>query len=382
MIKESFERVLREYDRKAALKSNPLAYFLVKEFPEDIRSSASITPLYLVDGTAGKGNWPEVPWIGIFDLQITKSAQRGYYIVYLFDAHLDGFHLSLNMGYTQFEQIFTKKKAREAMREKANSLKRLLHSAGDFNFTPISLKAKEDLGRGYEAGHICGKFYAKNYIPDDSFLINDLRNLIGVYRELKGIVGKDIVNFEADQEGKAQHIDAAFIAPTQKIVATELVLEQMPKLTPRKYNSTKPIIFKEEEALANQKRNRKIGEEAENLVFESERQRLIDLGKIDLAEKVKIVSADMSLGYDILSYEVDGKERYIEVKGTPAEYSTFFLSAHELEKSVSLDNYYLFVVHNVRTSKPRIQFVRQPKFQSDTFTIEPRQYIVKYHSKV
>lgn len=38
-------------------------------------------------------------------------------------------------------------------------------------------------------GHICGRFYPRNKIPDDNELINDLRNLIGVYRELVGIVG-------------------------------------------------------------------------------------------------------------------------------------------------------------------------------------------------
>ena len=53
-------------------------------------------------------------------------------------------------------------------------------------------------------------------------------------------------------------------------------------------------------------------------------------------------------GYDILSYNDDGSERYIEVKTTKGDFNTpFYLSARELEFSkLHKDNYYLYRVYD------------------------------------
>jgi hypothetical protein len=87
----------------------------------------------------------------------------------------------------------------------------------------------------------------------------------------------------------------------------------------------------------------------------------------------------MAKGYDILSFEVDGTERQIEVKGsTSNDLNAFFLSEHEREKSKLLSNYYLFIVHGVGSESPIIQFIRKPDFDSKLFALEPRQYLVRY----
>lgn len=39
---------------------------------------------FIVEGSVGKGNWAETPWIAIFDPLVRESAQQGYYVVYLF----------------------------------------------------------------------------------------------------------------------------------------------------------------------------------------------------------------------------------------------------------------------------------------------------------
>ena len=53
------------------------------------------------------------------------------------------------------------------------------------------------------------------------------------------------------------------------------------------------------------------------------------------------------LGFDILSYDAEGNEMYIEVKTTlGTEDSSFFISANELEKSkLYAENYYLYRVY-------------------------------------
>ncbi len=50
------------------------------------------------------GQWTHFPWIAIFDIDITTSAQRGFYPVYLFTEDMrGGVYLSLNQGWTYFK---------------------------------------------------------------------------------------------------------------------------------------------------------------------------------------------------------------------------------------------------------------------------------------
>ena len=49
------------------------------------------------------GNWAQLPWIAIFNPKITKSAQSGYYIVYLFREDMKGVYISLNQGVTEYK---------------------------------------------------------------------------------------------------------------------------------------------------------------------------------------------------------------------------------------------------------------------------------------
>jgi len=52
--------------------------------PLTIKTKAAIGSSYKVQGSAGQATWAEIPWICISDTEITTSAQKGYYIVYLF----------------------------------------------------------------------------------------------------------------------------------------------------------------------------------------------------------------------------------------------------------------------------------------------------------
>lgn len=195
MINEQIENVLQQYkeEKNKSFSDNSLASLIRHTIPENLATSSNISNEYLVYGSSGKGNWAEVPWIGIFDKSITKSAQSGYYIVYLFDAELNRVYLSLNQGWTQFEKRYGRKIGLEKISEKAEELQKKLRSTlSDFTFNVMDLHAKNILGKGYERGHICGKYYIKDNIPDDKVIIDDLRNLLGVYRELKGLVGNNI----------------------------------------------------------------------------------------------------------------------------------------------------------------------------------------------
>ena len=79
--------------------------------------------------------------------------------------------------------------------------------------------------------------------------------------------------------------------------------------------------------------NKSIGLYGEKLVLEYERTRLKLSNRCDLAEQVMHVSETEGdgKGYDILSFNIDGSERFIEVKTTKGDGQTpFYLSANEL----------------------------------------------------
>lgn len=110
-------------------------------------------------------------------------------------------------------------------------------------------------------------------------------------------------------------------------------------------------------------RNRSLGKAGEKFVLEVERMRLAWLNREDLAGKVRWV-ADQDgdgAGFDILSFEADGKERLIEVKTTNgSEKTPFFLTRNEMVRAgAESDAWRLYRVHLFAQS-PRIFTLRHP----------------------
>jgi len=83
-------------------------------------------------------------------------------------------------------------------------------------------------------------------------------------------------------------------------------------------------------------RNRKLGRDGEELVFQFERERLRRLDRSDLASKIRWISEEDGdgAGYDILSFDAKGKERLIEVKTTVgSDITPFYITRNELSLS-------------------------------------------------
>ena len=99
------------------------------------------------------------------------------------------------------------------------------------------------------------------------------------------------------------------------------------------------------------------GSKGEVLVYNQEKYRLKELGRQDLVKKVDRVSLqDDSLGFDVMSFEQDGRERPIEVKTTvsTADKIRFYLTSYEFKASSTLSNYNLYFVDRINKPKPRI----------------------------
>lgn len=97
-----------------------------------------------------------------------------------------------------------------------------------------------------------------------------------------------------------------------------------------------------------EKKLKQIGDLGEQFIFSQERERVKQY-KLPSSKKVIWMSRDKGdgLGFDILSYDANGNEMYIEVKTTTQdENASFYISANELEKSkLYADKYYLYRVY-------------------------------------
>lgn len=100
-------------------------------------------------------------------------------------------------------------------------------------------------------------------------------------------------------------------------------------------------------------RNRSLGTAGELFILQYEQWRLVQLGVGQLADRVEHVASTKGdgLGYDVLSFEQDGRERFIEVKTTANDAATpFFVSANEVEFARErADQFRLYRLYHFRT---------------------------------
>ncbi len=103
--------------------------------------------------------------------------------------------------------------------------------------------------------------------------------------------------------------------------------------------------------------NRSLGCAGEALVMEFERARLLGEGKDRLARNVEQVSKTVGdhAGFDIRSYEVSGRDRFIEVKTTRyGKLTPFYISAGEVRFSeANVHAYHLYRLFEFR-KRPRL----------------------------
>jgi hypothetical protein len=99
----------------------------------------------------------------------------------------------------------------------------------------------------------------------------------------------------------------------------------------------------------------------EEHVLNYERRRLRAKGKNRLASRIRWVSKEsVSEGFDILSFELNGAERWIEVKASAQRSRIFEMSENEWQTAKSgRSKYHIYRVTEVRT-KPNVKIYRDP----------------------
>ncbi len=108
--------------------------------------------------------------------------------------------------------------------------------------------------------------------------------------------------------------------------------------------------------------NKRLGDLGEIWVLKQEIDYLTKNGKQKLAAKVEHVAKSQGdgSGFDILSFDLNGNKKYIEVKTTKGGLnSTFFVTRNELEKSkIEKNNYFLYRVYDFDEDNEKVKLLK------------------------
>lgn len=195
-LKEMFYKFIDEFNnelqsaRQTEDFTRPFGKLVRRDIPAAL--NAHIDPSkYKVKGSVGAGRWTDVPWIAVFDSRITKSAQKGVYIVYLLNKNTKELYLTLNQGATDIAQggdgvsklAFTgiasssSAKATENLKIKAEDIRNRIGEFADLKSDPITTGSK-----AYDAGCIYYKKYTLESLSEDAELYRDLDKFIAAYQ--------------------------------------------------------------------------------------------------------------------------------------------------------------------------------------------------------
>ena len=185
-----------------------------------------------------------------------------------------------------------------------------------------------------------GQSYIRGYVPAYNYQRQLLEDVVFSYIRQK------------------QEVETAFklfaeYAPTPKALVFDQMLEEMPKMEPvlqepeLVYRSPVKVKYLELEQA-----NHSVGQTGETIALAYERWRLVQAGKESLADKIEWVSQKQGdgLGFDILSRNNKGTDRYIEVKSTKlTKEAPFYFSSLEYDFSKrTSSNFFLYRVFNLK----------------------------------
>jgi len=124
------------------------------------------------------------------------------------------------------------------------------------------------------------------------------------------------------------------------------------------------------------KKLKDIGNKGEQYIIEYEKERLTQANKEELADKIKHISlVNDAAGYDILSFNEDGSERYIEVKTTKGPIGTdFFISPGEIKFSKVNKEYYIYRVFEFLSEKMTGKIYIKKGDVETNFNLKPLQF--------
>ena len=201
---------------------------------------------------------------------------------------------------------------------------------------------------------ILGQPFIKGYLPRYNYqrlledkVIDYLTINLNIEELFKSFADKDV------HPVRAYKFDNFIVEPPKTVGVTE-------SIPPYKRNPIKINYLEKEQT------NHKLGFSGEEMVITFERWNLIQLGKEKLAGQIRWISKEEGdgAGFDILSKNMNGSDKYIEVKTTKLSKETpFYFTRNELLFSSShSDKYHLYRLFNF--DKDAKMFVKQGSLES------------------
>ena len=154
------------------------------------------------------------------------------------------------------------------------------------------------------------------------------------------------------------------IIPLPKVMAG---LQAMPVKAGEPTSKTKFDEVDEEQFVQRDAARRRLGKLAQDIAILSEQKRLREAGHPSPEEAVRAVWDEPGRGYDILSCELDGTPRYIEVKAArqSGQRLSFFLTENEWIQSRSKSNYCFYLVLKVDSKRPDVRVIESGEVSPD-----------------
>lgn len=379
-IRDILEKILNNYlqEKDKSFKNNEFARLLRSGLKEAV-SDDFLAGNIRTKGSAGQGNWATVPWIGLFDAAISTSATKGFDIVYLFSPDMNSVYLSLNQGWTFFNDTYGRNAKNNISKVSRYWQSTLANRTDRMTTEPIdltsSLQNKNTLVSGYELGNIFSIKYDSDNLPDNDQLLTDLKDMLFCLNEIKA----DLIN----EKNLQQNIDYILslglnLNPLLNNNNIKKIAKKIPKIELTETDS----VVKEPDKKGRkidydtlQKQNSMIGFLGEKIVLKYEKNRLSN--DPDLSQRIEHVSQTKGdgLGYDILSFDSQGNEIFIEVKTTTQGKNTpFYMSSNEVSfANKHPDNYFLYRVYNFSNlvEMNNVEFFRINGSQMKNIDLQP-----------
>lgn len=186
-MRDFIETVLNDYiaAKQETFAGHPMGTYFRNDIPNAIYNTGIVkSSTHLITGSVGQGNWATVPWVCIFDRNITTSATKGVYIVYLLSKDGKTLYLTFNQGCTDIRRENSKKDTIKIMREKAADIVSRINSRGFRSDEDVDLgEGLTELAELYQRGIIFYKAYQKGAVPAEDELQNDLRKMMDIYND-------------------------------------------------------------------------------------------------------------------------------------------------------------------------------------------------------
>lgn len=186
-LRDALARILADYPaaRDEPFKDHPLAGFIRRDARRAVHGALPAPgPTIAVRASVGRSKWVTVPWIAVFDTAVTRSATRGFYVVYLFSADMRRAYLSLVTGTAAIRKAYGDE-ASDVLRDRAWLLARRAEDLGhSLPRAPIDLASDAQLPRDYERAHAGGFAYEADALPDEAAMRADLARAADAYAAL------------------------------------------------------------------------------------------------------------------------------------------------------------------------------------------------------